>query len=299
MISTLTIFVSVIVLGSLIACLWLIWATSKHTPGEVEEGAVKDHTWDGDLREYNNPMPRWWLYLFLLTIAFALGYFVAYPSLGGYGGELGWSSRGEMEARLEELHSRRLALLARFEGQEIPDLASNRDALRVGESIYGNACAGCHGSQAHGAVGYPKLSDTDWNYGGAPEMILASITNGRSGVMPPFNGALDQEQLELLVATVQDWPEDTEDAGRQLFAQRCAACHGQEGHGNKALGAPNLKDDIWLWGGDRESIRHSILWGRRNAMPAHKDLLSEDEIRLVGAYVFSLSASDAASTSSP
>lgn len=285
-----TLFIAIVVIGNIVGCLWLIRATSKRKAGEVEEGEVKSHVWDDDLREYNNPLPRWWLNLFLITIVFAAIYLALFPGLGSFQGYASWSSSEQLQEQLAGYHAQRDAFFGRFAGQDIAVLADSPDARRVGEAIFGRNCAGCHGTQALGAVGYPNLADDSWIYGGSPDQIEASIVHGRAGVMPAFNGQLSAEQLDALITLLEDWPDDASDsAGYALFQTRCAACHGTGGLGNTAIGAPNLADDVWLWGGDREAIRYSILFGRQNNMPAHDALISDDEIRLVTAWVYGLS----------
>ncbi|WP_348674299.1 cytochrome-c oxidase, cbb3-type subunit III [uncultured Abyssibacter sp.] len=277
---------------NILACVWLIWATSRRKPNEVAEGAVKEDVWDGDLRELNNPLPRWWLNLFIITIVFAIGYMVVFPGFGHMAGVLDWSKRGEMESKLAQLTERREAKLNELAAFPVAEIASHPDARKVGQELFGSYCAGCHGANAEGARGYPNLTDDDWLYGGTPQAVVASITNGRGGVMTPFLSQLSNEQVSQLIALVADWPEG-EPSGRQaegmaVFRQRCAACHGMDGHGNQALGAPDLTDDTWLYGGDPDTIRETILFGRQGKMPSHKALLSEQEIKLLAGYVIGL-----------
>lgn len=281
-----------VTLLNIVACLWLIWATSRNNPNDVAEGEIKADVWDDDLRELNNPLPRWWLNLFIITIVFAVGYMVVFPGLGHYTGVLDWSKRAEMEQQLAELTERRTRKLDALTAAPIADIATNPDARRLGQELFGSYCAGCHGANAEGARGYPNLADDDWLYGGDPEAVVASITRGRQGVMTPFLSQLSEAQVAQLIDLVGDWPEGAprgqQAEGLAVFAQRCAACHGQDGRGNQALGAPDLTDDTWLYGGDDASIRETILFGRQGKMPAHADLLSEQEIKLLAGYVLGL-----------
>ena len=282
-------FVVVLTVLSIIGCLWLLFSQSRG-----KTGPETTHTWDDDLTEYNNPLPRWWLNLFIITIVFSLGYLALYPGLGNIVGKLGWSSKQEMQARLDQLTAQRQVQYAKLGGKSVAQLAHDSNALALGRSVFIANCAGCHGTDARGAIGFPDLTDADWIYGSQPEVVLASIEQGRNGQMPAFNGALSPDKLDALLDFVPYWADPELDphkreAGMQAFAGTCAACHGADGKGNVAMGAPNLSDEIWLWGGRREQIRESILFGRKNLMPAHAGLISPDEARVVAGYVLSLS----------
>jgi len=284
-------FVIVIAVGSMVGALWLLFANARRRPGESQDTG---HVWDDDLREYNNPLPRWWLNLFVITVVFAAGYLAFYPGLGNFAGLGGWTQQGQMAARLDAVKARRQALYAQFKDKDVAALAQDATAHALGRELFLGNCAGCHGADARGALGFPNLSDGDWLYGGAPDTIVASITHGRQGVMPPFGAALPPEAVNTLVAFVPRWSDPTLDhgtraAGLQRFAVTCAACHGPDGKGNPLLGAPNLTDNVWLHGGRPEQVRETILSGRRGAMPAHEPILTADDIRLVAAYVYGLS----------
>jgi len=284
-------FVIVITVASLFGCLWLLFGNARKAPGEAEDTG---HVWDDDLRERNNPLPRWWLVLFVLTVVFAAGYLVLYPGLGNYPGTLGWTQQAQAGAALAQIGEKREALHAQFHGRPLEDLARDPAAQSLGRELFLRNCAGCHGADARGAVGFPNLADADWLYGGTPEAIVASITGGRRGTMPAFNGAIGTEPLKALVDFIPRWSDPKLDAGTRAAAMAqfnitCAACHGADGRGNVALGAPNLTDDIWLFGGSPDHVRETILFGRGGAMPAHGELLSADDIRLAAAYVYGLS----------
>lgn len=252
------------------------------------------HTWDGDLRELNNPLPRWWFNLFIITIVFAIGYLVLYPGLGNFAGTLGWTARKEMQTRIDVIEQKRQALYATFKDKDFNFLAGDPSAQSLGRDTFLKNCAGCHGADARGARGFPNLTDNDWLYGGKPEDIIASITNGRRGQMPKFLGVLSEQSASDLELLVMNWSKPELDAaGReratQQFAITCAACHQADGKGMAALGSANLTDNIWLHGGTRERIHETIMFGRQSNMPAHAAILSADDIRLVGAYVYGLS----------
>lgn len=283
-------FVIVITVVSILGALWLLFSNARGKMSTEDTG----HVWDDDLREYNNPLPRWWLNLFVITVVFAIGYLVIYPGLGNFAGKFGWTSDKQLDERLSEVRAKRDALFAQFRDQDAGALASNAAALSLGRDVFLNTCAGCHGANAQGAIGFPNLTDGDWLYGGSPDAVLASITYGRNGMMPAFNGAIDAATVDALVSTVTHWNDPKLDAavrekGMAQFNITCVACHGAEGKGNPLLGAPDLTDAVWLYGGTRERVRETILFGRKGAMPAHEKLLGADEIKVVAAYVLSLS----------
>ncbi len=292
--STTAIVVAIVVSANILACLWLIWWTAKKQPDEETEGEVKSHTWDGDLQELNNPMPRWWLNMFVLTIVFAFIYLALFPGLGITRGTLGWSSAEQHDERLAVVEAKRAAHFAQFADRDVTELAESGLAIQAAGRLFADNCAGCHGPQAQGAVGFPNLSDGDWLYGNEPAQLLVSIRNGRNGFMPAQKAILAPEKVDDLVALVADWPDgglpaERAAAAKATFMQSCAMCHGPGATGNIYMGAPNLTDDTWLYGGDTETIKHSILEGRHGKMPAHASLLSDTETKLLAAYLYWLS----------
>jgi cytochrome c oxidase cbb3-type subunit 3 len=288
-------FIIILVLGNIAACWWLIRWTAKPRPGEAASTETTGHVWDDDLTEYNQPMPRWWLILFYITIVFGLVYLVLYPGLGSYAGVLGWSQYEEYREEVEAAREQYAPLYDRYASIGIPQLATNADAMETGQRLFANNCAVCHGSDGGGAKGFPNLADDVWNWGGEPQQILISILQGRQGVMPAFEQQLGEQGVRAVAAYVyelngRDWPRnDLVEAGASQYQTACVACHGPNGEGNPALGAPNLTDDTWLYGGDMETLRHSIAQGRQGNMPAHADLLGEDRAHVLAAYVYSLS----------
>jgi cytochrome c oxidase cbb3-type subunit 3 len=290
-----TTIVAVVTLLNLLGCAWLIWWTARRQPGEVAEGEVKDHVWDGDLRERNSPMPRWWLILFFLTIIFGLVYLLLYP--GVVRGTLGWSEDRQYREEMQRAQRQYAAIYAAFAGRSIVELASDPKAVALGRNLFANTCINCHGSDARGAPGFPDLTDNDWLYGGTPDDIVQSITSGREGVMPPLGAALGEQGVEEVVDYVltlsgHQEPADKVAAGKARFVL-CAACHGPDGKGNTAIGSKNLTDDIWLYGGSAATLRKTVTEGRHGKMPAHQ-WLGDDRIRLLAAYVYSLSHSQQA-----
>jgi len=287
-------FVIIISVGSFLGCVWLIRWTSKKREGEAAEGESTGHVWDGDLVELNNPMPRWWLYLFYFTIIFGLIYMMLYPTLGNYKGLLGWSSGGQYDTEMAAANENYGPLYAGYAKIPVEQLASNTKAVATGRRLFLNYCAQCHGSDAGGAPGFPSLKDSSWLYGGTPEAIKASILDGRTGMMPPMAAALgtdaDVDNVANYVMSLSGAPHDADKAakGKDKFVV-CAACHGMDGSGNQAIGAPNLTDSNWLYGGSLGAIKKAIQNGRSGKMPAHRDFLGEDKVHLLAAYVYSLS----------
>ena len=296
-------YVGAITVISVLACAVLLYAST--TAQVVKDGQpdTTGHTWDEDLSEWNNPLPRWWMWMFYITIVFGLAYVVLYPGLGNYAGVLGWTSTGQFDDEQKQATVQYGPMFDKYLQQDIVKVAADPEARAIGQRLFLNNCAQCHGSDAGGGKGFPNLRDNDWLYGGDPEIIKASITNGRNGVMPPLGGAMGGDDGVKDVANyVLSLSGRTHDElraarGKSKFGTICAACHGPDGKGNKALGSPNLTDDIWLYGGSESSIMETINKGRGanmvaagvSVMPAHKDLLDDAKIHLLAAYVYSLS----------
>jgi cytochrome c oxidase cbb3-type subunit 3 len=284
-------YIGIITIVSIVACGVLLWSQSTYkTSGSETSG----HVWDEDITEYNNPMPAWWMWLFWLTIAFGFAYLALYPGLGSYRGSLGWTQVKQLEeenARAQQAYG---PLYDRFAAQDVVTLARNAEALAVGQKLFLNSCAQCHASDGGGSKGFPNLTDGDWLWGGTPEAIKASIAEGRTGVMPPMGSALGEQGVKdtahyVLSLSGQAHDSIRKSRGEAHFKSACAACHGADGKGNQALGAPNLTDRSWLHGSGEYAIAEMINKGRVNQMPAHKDLLTPAKIHLLTAYVLSLS----------
>lgn len=284
--------IAVVTVVSVVACAVFLRVQSVRKTVEAD---TTGHVWDENLQEYNNPMPRWWAWLFYVTVAFGLGYLVLYPGLGSFRGALGWSQVGQLEAETREANARFGPLYDKYAKLDVAEVAKRPEALAIGQKLFLNHCAQCHASDARGSRDFPNLTDHDWLWGGTPEAIETTITAGRLGVMPPLGAALGDEGTRDVANTVlslSDSPHDAARAarGREKFAQICAACHGADGKGNQALGAPNLTDHIWLHGSGEGAIIRQVTLGRQSRMPAHKDVLSPAKIHLLTAYVVSLSA---------
>ncbi|MDM0045065.1 cytochrome-c oxidase, cbb3-type subunit III [Variovorax dokdonensis] len=286
-------YVTWITLASIAACALLLWITArKKVP--VRADNTTGHVWDEDLREANNPLPMWWVGLFVITIVFGLIYLALYPGLGRSDGRLGWSAQGQYQAERTQAQTAMEPVYAAWRDLPIEKIAHDPAARGVGERIFMNNCAQCHASDARGSRGFPNLTDDDWLHGGSPEAILQTITKGREGVMPPMAAAVgtsdEVRNLAQYVLSLSGRSTDSVRAqlGRSKFSA-CAACHGIGGVGNPALGAPRLNDEVWLHGFGEEAIVSIINNGKHNTMPAQEGRLTEAQIRVVGAYVWGLS----------
>jgi cytochrome c oxidase cbb3-type subunit III len=287
-------YIVALVALNIVGCVWLLWFTGKRRAGDPTPEQTS-HYWDGDLTEYNKPMPRWWIVLFYLTIVFSLGYLLYYPGLGAFSGTGGWSSRREHDAQRAENDARIAAAFAPYAEKSIEELAKDPAALKLGQSLFANHCAACHGADARGARGFPNLTDSVWHWGGAPEDILTTIRDGRQAMMPPLAGAFANEaEIDETVAYVRSLSGQSVDAGQAergaaRFAAVCSACHGPEGKGNALMGAPDLTDSYWLYGGDAATVRATVTAGRSGQMPAHQDLLGAARTRVAAAWVYARS----------
>ena len=275
--------------------IWLFFLLAGTNKAETEEGVPTGHVWDEDLQELNNPLPRWWLYMFYFTLFFAIGYLILYPGMGSYKGLLGWTEVGEYEAEVAAADAEFGPLFEKFEKTPIAVLATDEAAMNAGERLFVTYCAVCHGSDARGAPGFPNLRDNDWLYGGSPEQIEATILHGRVGTMPawegPLGGAEGVNQVATYVMSIAGRDVDTKlaAAGKEKFDMFCVGCHMPGGTGNEALGAPNLSNNIWLYGGSPRSIKETIAKGRNGRMPAHSEFLGTAKSHILAAYVYSLS----------
>lgn len=288
-----SVYVTVITVVGIVACMLLLWFSGKAKAMTANDNTT-GHVWDGDLREMNNPLPRWWVWLFVITVVFALIYLYMYPGLGSSPGKLGWTALGQHQAEMEKGEKEVAPLYARFAAMSVPEMAADPQAMSIGERLFLNNCAQCHGSDARGSKGFPNLSDSDWLYGGAPEQIQETITKGRMGNMPPMAAAVgtpdDVKNVANYVLSLSGSPHDSLRAslGKAKFGA-CAACHGMDGKGNQAMGAPNLTDDIWLHGYGENAIMAMINNGKVNQMPAQEGKLSAGQIHVLAAYVWSRS----------
>lgn len=310
-----SLYVIVLTLASIVGCGWLLVVTgrlkvAKNSAGNADGKPaveVTGHVWDGDLQEFNNPLPKWWANLFWITMFFAVVYLALYPGLGMIPGLFGWSSAGAYAKERTDVDDRLKPFYDKYAAMDIEQLAADPAARQTGERIFLTYCSQCHGSDAGGSRGFPNLRDKDWLYGGSPATIVETVTGGRIGVMPGFGAALGENGVRNVAAYARSLSGLIHDnlraqLGKPLFMQNCAACHGADGKGNPALGAPNLTDGIWLYGSSESTIAEGITKGRNatfaggtTSMPSFKDTLAPSQIRMVAAYVWGLSNNPPAS----
>ncbi|MBB3222309.1 cytochrome-c oxidase, cbb3-type subunit III [Pseudoduganella umbonata] len=292
-------YIAVLTVLGIVGCGVLLYTQSVHRLSAADAAAGKaattGHVWDDDLTELNTPMPRWWMWLFYLTIVFGAAYLFLYPGLGTYAGKLGWQSAGQYREELAKADDAYGPLFDKYRRQDLKAVAADPQARAMGERLFLTYCAQCHGSDARGNKGFPNLADKDWLHGGEPDTIKQTIMNGRHGVMPPMGAAIGSDKdvenvahyvLSLSGSSVADPIKSV--FGKSKFTA-CLACHGASGTGNRALGAPNLADKTWLYGGSAETIMETIRKGRDNTMPAFGDFLGEGKVHVLSAYVWGLS----------
>ncbi len=283
-------YVIVIVLGSILACAVLLIVQGKAT---FTPGKTMGHVWDETLEEYNNPMPRWWSWLFVITVIFALVYLALYPGLGNFKGMLGWTSVGQHTAEVAKVDAAVKPLYDKYLAMDLKAVSADKQAMEMGKRLYLTYCMQCHGADARGAKGFPNLTDSDWQWGGEPQQIVETIAAGRMAMMPPHAhlGADTVKDLANYVRSLSGLPNDSVRAakGATAFTEAgCAGCHGMDAKGGQAVGAPNLTDKVWLYGSSEATITETINNGRQNKMPAWKDFLGEAKVHLLSAYVMSV-----------
>jgi cytochrome c oxidase cbb3-type subunit 3 len=287
-------YVSGITLVSILACLLLLVVTGKMKPSTAGDNTT-GHVWDGDLREMNNPLPRWWSYMFVFTIVFSLIYLVLYPGLGSNPGTLGWSSAKLHDDEVAKGNAEVAPIYAKFTTMTPEQLSKDPKAMAIGERLFSNNCAQCHASDARGNKGFPNLTAGVWLHGGTPEKIKETITGGRIGNMPPMAAAVgsadDVKNVAQYVLSLSGLPHDSARAalGKEKFVV-CAACHGEDGKGMQAVGSANLTDKVWLHGpGTEKTILDMVNNGKVNVMPAQSPKLAEAQIHVLTGYIWGLS----------
>jgi len=288
-----SIYISIITIVSIIACgvFLQVMSTRKVSGSEVE---TTGHAWDEDLAEYNNPLPRWWIWLFYITILFGLGYLVLYPGLGTYSGSYQWTSTKQHDEEVALANTQSAPIYEKYAKTDLRQLAADPAALAIGQKLFLNNCAQCHSSDARGGKGFPNLADPNWIWGGDPEIIKATIANGRKAVMPPWGAVLGDDGVKDVAHYVLSLNGSTFDSlraarGKEKFMTTCVACHGPEAKGNPAIGAENLTNVVLLHGADEPALIETISKGRIDIMPAQKELLGEAKLHILAAYVWSLS----------
>ncbi|MGY8821581.1 MAG: cytochrome-c oxidase, cbb3-type subunit III [Pseudomonadales bacterium] len=293
-------YITLLSLGTIAALVWLLLATRKGQRHDSTEETV-GHSYDG-IEEYDNPLPRWWFLLFVATVIFALGYLALYPGLGNWKGMLpgyegGWTQVKEWQREMDKADEQYGPLYAKFAAMPVEQVAQDPQALKMGGRLFASNCSVCHGSDAKGAYGFPNLTDGDWLWGGAPETIKTTIMGGRQAAMPAWRDVIGEDGIRNVTGYVRslsgrDTPEGINvdiEQGQKIFAANCVACHGPAGKGTQAMGAPNLTDNVWLYGSSFGQIQQTLRYGRNGRMPAQEHILGNDKVHLLAAYVYSLS----------
>jgi cytochrome c oxidase cbb3-type subunit 3 len=288
-------FIAIVTAVGIVWCLWLLFSQRKTKVTLKADGSVSDtgHEWDG-LTELNNPLPRWWMWMFFLSCVFGIVYLVLYPGMGAYEGTLKYSTQKEHQDSVEAANQEIKPLYAKYMGMPIEQVAADPQAAEIGKRLFLNHCATCHGSDAGGSKGYPNLTDKDWLYGGEPDTIKTTLLKGRAGVMPSFKDTLDGGQISDVthyVRSLSGLAADQIKAGRgqTVFKNNCVGCHAGNGAGMAAVGAPNLTDKVWLYGSSEATITETLVKGRGGKMPAHETILTPEKIQMLTAYVWGLS----------
>lgn len=291
-------YIIAIVVASFIFIIWLLISQdikAKQEAKQNQSNQTTGHEWDG-IQEYSNPLPRWWFWMFVATIIFSIGYLIVYPGLGDYKGVFGWTSANQYETEMKTAQEQTSQLYAKFTNMKIEDVAKDPQAMTIGKNLFDTYCIQCHGSDAQGSRGFPNLTDTDWLFGGTPDKIHESIAKGRLGIMAPWGPVLGEDGVRdtahfVMSLSGKEHNEERAVRGKSLFTANCSACHGADGKGVLGM-APNLTDDVWLWGGSEKSIIETITGGRHNQMPAWEGFLNDDKIHLLTAYVWGISHPD-------
>lgn len=290
-----SLWIIMLTLGCLALVIWVLFANRKVAVRDDDEpeNRTTGHVYDG-IEEYDNPLPRWWFQLFVGTLVFSAAYLLWYPGLGAFKGLSGWTSVGELERDNQKAQEEHAGMFAEYLATPIAELAQDNTAMKMGMRLFANNCAVCHGADGGGAYGFPDLRDDDWLYGGDPETIKETLISGRNGNMPAWGPIIGESKVLAVSEYVLSLSGNAGDAalverGAAVYQQNCAACHGADGTGNQALGAPDLTDDIWLYAGGQEGVRQSVRGGRANVMPMQRDKLQEGKIHVLAAYVYRLS----------
>ncbi|MBK4997510.1 cbb3-type subunit III [Pseudomonas sp. S37] len=295
-------YICVLTIGSLIGLTWLLLATRKGQSHNTTDQTM-GHSFDG-IEEYDNPLPKWWFWLFVGTLVFSVGYLILYPGLGNWKGilpgyENGWTGVNEWQKEMDKADARFGPIFAKYAAMPVEEVAKDPQALKMGGRLFASNCSVCHGSDAKGSFGFPNLTDKDWRWGGEAETIKASIMNGRHGVMPAWAEVIGEQgvaDVAAFVLTSMDGRELPEGAkadpakGKEIFAGNCVACHGPEGKGTPAMGAPDLTHpQAFIYGSSFAQLQQTIRYGRQGQMPAQAEIQGNDKVHLLAAYVYSLS----------
>lgn len=295
-------YVTLLTSGTILGLIWLVLSTRKGQRPDTTEETV-GHAFDG-IEEFDNPLPKWWFMLFILTIVFAIGYLVLYPGMGNWKGLLpgyegGWTGVAQWEKEMAKADAQYGPIYAKYAAMPITEVAADDKALKMGGRLFASNCSVCHGSDAKGAYGFPNLTDNEWRWGGEPETIKATLLAGRHAVMPAWAEVIGESGVKNVSAYVltelagRKLPEEAKadiEAGKKIFATNCVACHGPQGKGVAAMGAPNLTNpSAFIYGTSFTQLQQTIRYGRQGVMPSQEAFLGNDKVHLLAAYVYSLS----------
>ena len=295
-------YVTLLTSGTILGLIWLVLSTRKGQRPDTTEETV-GHAFDG-IEEFDNPLPKWWFMLFILTIVFAIGYLVLYPGMGNWKGLLpgyegGWTGVAQWEKEMAKADAQYGPIYAKYAAMPITEVAADEKALKMGGRLFASNCSVCHGSDAKGAYGFPNLTDNDWRWGGEPETIKTTLLAGRHAVMPAWAEVIGESGVKNVSAYVltelagRKLPEEAKadiEAGKKIFATNCVACHGPQGKGVAAMGAPNLTNpSAFIYGTSFTQLQQTIRYGRQGVMPSQEAFLGNDKVHLLAAYVYSLS----------
>jgi len=282
-------FVIIGTFGSLLAFFLILYLNrSTRNPGKTT-----GHNYDG-IEEYDNPLPAWWFWGFVLSMLFGIGYLLYYPGLGNFAGLAGWSTASALSAAQDEADARYSPLFAQYAAIPMDALATDPVAMRMARRLFATNCAACHGAAGTGSEGFPNLTDAEWHWGGSAEQIKTTLLNGRQAMMPAWAEVLQEQGVTEVAEYVEQLAGRDVDAtlaaaGQARYAMYCTACHGPEGGGQPMLGAPALNNETWLYGNSRLRIEDILRHGRNGQMPAFGERLGEDKVHILAAYVLSLS----------
>lgn len=298
-----SLYITVLTVGSLIALLWLVFATRSGQSSNTTDQTM-GHAFDG-IEEYDNPLPKWWFLLFVGTIVFAAGYLVLYPGLGNWKGILpgydgGWTQDKQWEREEALAKDKYGPIFAKYAAMSVEEVAKDPQAMKMGERLFATYCSICHGSDAKGAAGFPNLTDNDWRWGGTAQDIETTILGGRHAAMPAWGEVLGDKGVQDVAAFVtaqldgRKLPEgvtaENVDNGGKLFATTCVACHGPEGKGNPIMGAPDLTHPgAFIYGSSYAQLQQTIRYGRQGQMPAQEQYLGKDKVHILAGYIYNIS----------
>jgi len=286
-------WIIVLTIFTLVAVTWILLANQTRNDNSAE---TTGHIYDG-IEEYDNPLPAWWFWMFVITIVWGVGYLVFYPGMGSYQGVLGWSQHSEHDQAVAAAELKYQDIRESYLSRPVEEIAEDPAAHRMGQRLFGNHCAQCHGSDGRGSYGFPDLTDSDWIWGGEIRDIKHTLTNGRQAAMPAWQGVLGDQGVEEMTEYVLSLNKQTQNtpsliSSSEKFVMYCGGCHQLNGAGNQMIGAPNLTDDVWLYGGSKSEVAQTLRYGRTGMMPAQNTILSEAKLHILTAYVSSLHIED-------